>query len=95
MVPESSWVDDLSCLVILKFNTLHFQRKSADEVDNSSRDAPEKGRESLPGSGGGSLVYWIAHIKGNRLKPLVQRRTREEGNSLPFWVILSSLIFST
>ena len=55
MVPESSGVDDLSCLVILKFNTLHFQRKSADEVDNSSRDAPEKGRESLPGSGGGVI----------------------------------------
>lgn len=52
-----------------------------------------RGRGVFAGVEGASLVYWIAHTKGNRLKPLVQRRTREEGNSLPFWVILSSLLF--
>lgn len=41
------------------------------------------------------IGYFIS--KGNRHKPAVQRRTtptrsREEGNSLPVWIILSFLI---
>uniref|UniRef100_A0A8D1M0I0 Alpha-lactalbumin n=1 Tax=Sus scrofa TaxID=9823 RepID=A0A8D1M0I0_PIG len=39
---SDAWVDDLSCLGVLKPNALHLQSKSVDEVNISSRDTPEK-----------------------------------------------------